>query len=231
MNIEQMSVGDITPYFNNPRKNNEAVDVVVTSIEEFGFQVPIIVDKDMIIIAGHTRWEAAKKLGMDIVPVIVASELSDVKAKAFRIMDNKAAEASKWDFAKLLGEIDSLEELDCNMDSLGFDMLEIEKMRLDFEPRSPRDRYEMEDDEGEDRDRPPFDPSSYNPTGSSSYSSEEPEGRKNGTPVIQYTIIFNTDDEQSLWYGYLRSLKVKFPEATTIAERLIEDIKERDDTL
>lgn len=227
MNIEQMSVGDITPYFNNPRNNKDAVDIVVTSIEEFGFQVPIIVDKDSVIIAGHTRWEAAKRIGMDTVPVIVASGLSDVKAKAFRIMDNKAAEASKWDFVKLLGEFDSLEELDCNMDALGFDMLEVEKLRLDFEPRSETSRYEMEDDD----ERPPFDPSSSNPTGNSGSSSEEPEGRKNANPVIQYTIIFNTDDEQTLWYGYLRGLKTKYPESNTIAERLIADLKERDAAL
>lgn len=230
MKIEQMSTGDITPYFNNPRNNKDAVDVVVTSIEEFGFQVPIIVDSDNVIIAGHTRWEAAKKIGMDTVPVIVATELSDVKAKAFRIMDNKAAEASKWDYEKLLAEFDDLEGLDCNMDALGFDMLQVEKLRMDFEPTPKTHQYEVEDDD--DTDRPPFD-SSTSPTGNKNTEDEdeEPEGRKNANPVIQYTIIFNTDDEQTLWYAYLRSLKTKFPETTTIAERLVADIKERDATL
>ena len=92
MNIIQKSVKDIVPYNNNPRINDDAVAVVVTSIKEFGFQVPIILDNNNVIIAGHTRWQAAKQLGLETVPVIVASDLSDAKAKAFRIMDNKSAD-------------------------------------------------------------------------------------------------------------------------------------------
>jgi ParB-like chromosome segregation protein Spo0J len=160
MNIQEIPIGDISPYFNNPRDNSEAVDVVVTSIKEFGFQVPIIMDKDNVIIAGHTRWEAAKRLGMETVPAIIAEGLTDVQAKAFRIMDNKAAEASQWDYPKLLKEFDDLESLDCSMDSLGFDLLEIENLRVDFEnptQKKPIEKqYEMEDDE--DNGRPNFNP-------------------------------------------------------------------------
>lgn len=225
MNIEQKVVTDIVPYTNNPRINDEAVDVVVDSIREFGFQVPIIVDTENVIIAGHTRWAAAKRLGLETVPTIVAKDLSDAKAKAFRIMDNKSAEKARWDFDKLVAEFDDLESLDCNMEALGFDLIEIEKLRLDFE--SPTPKYEMEDD---DDDSPPFDTSSGHSTGSTHLSGDM-ESKKTGAPVIQYTLIFNDEDEQALWYAYLRHLKTKYPEATTISERLIEDIKENCGTL
>lgn len=224
MNIEQKSVKDIIPYTNNPRINDEAVAVVVDSIKEFGFQVPIIVDTNNIIIAGHTRWQAAKKLGLDTVPTIVAKDLSEAKAKAFRIMDNKSSEKARWDLEKLVVEFDDLESLDCNMEALGFDLIEIEKLRLDFE--SPDDGlYESEDDD----DLPPFDRGERGSTGNP--YTEEPDSKKLGAPVIQYTIVFNNEDEQAIWYGYLRHLKNKYPKSTTISERLIEDINANCGTL
>lgn len=223
MNIEHKSVSDIIPYTNNPRINDDAVSVVVESIKEFGFQVPIIVDTNNVIIAGHTRWQAAKKLGIEKVPVIVAKDLSDAKAKAFRIMDNKSSEKAKWDLEKLVVEFDDLESLDCNMEALGFDLIEIEKLRLDFE--SPEENpYETDDDD----DAPPF---SMGERGSTGSSYDESDSKKLGAPVIQYTIVFNSEDEQALWYGYLRYLKNKYPEATTISERLIEDINANCGTL
>lgn len=83
---------DIKPYEKNPRKNDEAVKYVAESIKEFGFKVPIVVDKDMTIVAGHTRYKAAKKLGLNEVPVIVADDLTDEQIKAFRLADNKTGE-------------------------------------------------------------------------------------------------------------------------------------------
>lgn len=227
MNIEQLDINTITPYFNNPRINDDAVDIVITSIEEFGFQVPIIVDKDNVIVAGHTRWQAAKRLGMDMIPTIVAKDLTPEKAKAFRIMDNKAAEAAKWDWGKLAVEFTDLEALDCNMDALGFDLLEVEKVMLDHTDESGSDSRssnytENDRPRGTDDD----DDDGYVDTREAKGDGTSPKENHTGNPIIQYSIIFNTEDEQQQWFAYLRLLKSKYPELPTIAERLIAHINE-----
>lgn len=102
--IEQMRLKDIKPYARNPRRNDDSVDAVARSIEEFGFQSPIIVDRDLTIIAGHTRYKAAKKLGLKEVPVLVADELTPEQVEAYRIADNSAGSKSTWD-DELLQEI------------------------------------------------------------------------------------------------------------------------------
>ncbi|CAN5207746.1 hypothetical protein BH09PAT1_BH09PAT1_7470 [soil metagenome] len=114
-------VTELIPYENNPRSNQDAIDVVKASIREFGFQIPIIIDKNNVIVAGHTRWEAAKRLGISEIPVIVSENLTDTQIKAFRIMDNKSAEAAQWDMDKLRVEIDDLSNLDCDLSTIGFD--------------------------------------------------------------------------------------------------------------
>lgn len=96
-NLKYLNVDDIVPYENNPRNNDEAVDYVAKSIEEFGFKVPIVVDKNNIVVAGHTRLKASKNLGLEKVPVIIADDLSDEKIKAFRLADNKVSEFATWD--------------------------------------------------------------------------------------------------------------------------------------
>ena len=109
------SVDDLLPYANNPRLNDGAVDAVAASIKEFGFKVPIVVDADGVIVTGHTRLKAAKKLGLEKVPVIVADDLSPEQVKAFRLADNKTSELAEWDLGKLdieLGEIDDLDMSD-----------------------------------------------------------------------------------------------------------------------
>ena len=100
-----MSVDDLTPYENNPRINDKAVEYVANSIKEFGFKVPIVVDENNIIVAGHTRLKASKKLGLEQVPVIVASDLTDEKVRAFRLADNKVSELAEWDEEKLAEHI------------------------------------------------------------------------------------------------------------------------------
>lgn len=115
--LEWMPIKGIKLYEKNPRKNDCAVDAVANSIEEFGFQNPIIVDKDMTIIAGHTRWKAAKKLGMKEVPVIIASELTENQAKAFRLVDNRSNELADWDWEMLIDEIDNIE---LDLSEMGF---------------------------------------------------------------------------------------------------------------
>ena len=90
MNIVELPTMDLVPYENNPRNNGEAVDGVAESIAKFGFKVPIVITDENVIVAGHTRWLAAQKLGLDAVPCIVADDLSEKQIKAFRLADNKA---------------------------------------------------------------------------------------------------------------------------------------------
>lgn len=111
MQIEYRNIEDINPYEKNPRKNDDAVKDVAESIKQFGFKNPIIVDKDGIIIAGHTRLKAAKKLGMTEVPVILADDLTEEQAKAFRVADNKVAEGSLWDIDFLKDELADLDNM------------------------------------------------------------------------------------------------------------------------
>lgn len=77
MNIQDISIKDLKPYEKNPRHNDQAVDYVAESIKQFGFKVPIVVDKDNVIVAGHTRYKAAKKLGINVVPCIIADDLTE----------------------------------------------------------------------------------------------------------------------------------------------------------
>lgn len=120
--IEYRRIEDIIPYERNPRKNDSAVDAVAASIREFGFKNPIIVDKDGVIIAGHTRLLAAKQLGMETVPCICADDLSEGQAKAFRLADNKTAELAEWDFELLDLELDEITDID--MSDFGFELNE-----------------------------------------------------------------------------------------------------------
>ena len=120
-------IKSIRPYEKNPRRNDEAVDAVAASIREFGWQQPIVVDKDGVIIAGHTRYKAAKKLKCDTVPVVVADDLTEDQVKAYRLADNKTGELAEWDTA-LLGE--ELAELaDFDMSQFGFDTILQEEAR------------------------------------------------------------------------------------------------------
>lgn len=118
MEILYIKTNLLKPYEKNPRKNDGAVEYVANSIEEFGFKVPIVVDKNNVIVAGHTRYKAAKKLGLKEVPVIVANDLSDEQIKAFRLADNKVGEQAEWDYALLAEELDQI--LDINMQDFGF---------------------------------------------------------------------------------------------------------------
>lgn len=113
-----MALNEITPYENNPRNNEEAVEKVANSIKEFGFNQPIVVDKDNVIIVGHTRYLAAQELGLTEVPVIVAGNLSDEQARAYRLADNKTGELAGWDFEKLALELEQIEDID--MGDFGF---------------------------------------------------------------------------------------------------------------
>lgn len=130
MNIIEVEIDKIIPYDNNPRKNEEAVDKVALSISAFGFKVPIVIDSNNIIVTGHTRVKAAKKLGMEKVPCILADDLTDEQIKAFRLADNKVAEFSQWDEEKLMQELEELENVDMSL--YGFDELEAEVEELNI---------------------------------------------------------------------------------------------------
>ena len=111
MQVELRSITSIRPYENNPRLNDEAVDAVAASIKEFGFRQPIVVDEQGVIIVGHTRYKAALKLGLEMVPVHVAAGLSPAQAKAYRIADNQTATMSQWDQDRLPLELAELQEI------------------------------------------------------------------------------------------------------------------------
>ena len=128
MEIETKKLNEITPYANNPRQNDDAVDAVAASIQEFGFRQPIVVDPDGIIICGHTRFKAAQKLELEEVPVHVAKDLTPAQIKAYRLADNRTAENAAWDYELLPVELADLQGMNFNLDVLGFSEDELAKM-------------------------------------------------------------------------------------------------------
>lgn len=133
--VQEVAVSKLKPYENNPRMNDSAVEAVANSIKEFGFRVPIIVDKNYVIITGHTRLKAAQLLGMKTVPVIVADDLSEEQARAFRIADNRTSDMSIWDNKLLLEELEALEDSGF---FTGFDWDGIDELKiLDEKDTSP----------------------------------------------------------------------------------------------
>lgn len=147
MQIVELKIGDLKPYKDNPRINDNAIDAVAASIAEFGFKVPIIIDKDNVIIAGHTRLKAAQKLGLDTVPVIRADDLTPEQVKAFRLADNKTAELAEWDTEKLRKEISDLGDFDLSL--FGFDadaLADMEREIVEDEiPETPEPRAKLGD--------------------------------------------------------------------------------------
>ena len=136
MNIINIELKKIKQYEKNPRKNDEAVGPVAESIKEFGFKCPIILDKDNVIIAGHTRYKAAKQLKLKEVPCIVADDLTEEQIKAFRLADNKVGEIAEWDFDLLNME---LESISFDMSSFGFNILNEEEKEIE------EDDYDLEE--------------------------------------------------------------------------------------
>lgn len=112
MNVVEIDISEIVPYDNNPRRNEKAVEAVANSIREFGFKNPIILDKDRVIISGHTRRLAALKLGLKKVPCYIATDLTDEQVRAFRLADNRVASFSTWDEEKLKEEISGIADID-----------------------------------------------------------------------------------------------------------------------
>lgn len=126
MNIVERKLSEITPYENNPRRNDDAVPLVANSIKEFGFKQPIVIDKDGVIVAGHTRYLAAKKLKLKTVPCVIADDLTEEQVKAYRLADNKVSEAAEWDFELLDNELNGIFDID--MEDFGFFDFEIPEL-------------------------------------------------------------------------------------------------------
>ena len=120
MEIKNIKIDELIPYEKNPRKNDDTVQYVAESIKQFGFKVPIIIDKNNVIVAGHTRLKAAKELGLEEVPCIIADDLTEEQVKAFRLVDNKVSEKAKWDYKLLDEELNKI--FDINMEKLGFNI-------------------------------------------------------------------------------------------------------------
>lgn len=153
--IVYKKIGKVKPYERNPRKNDSAVDSVAESIKQFGFRVPVVVDSKGTIVCGHTRYKAAKKLGIDEIPCIVADDLTEEQITAYRLVDNKTQELSTWDFGKLIAELKELTDA-FDMTLMGFD--DVDK------PQGVSKPAEQNLDEGEELSLDDFDDESFNCT-------------------------------------------------------------------
>lgn len=138
MILKQMRLSDLTPYNKNPRKNDAAVPKVAESISRFGFKVPLVIDSNNVIVAGHTRFKAAQQLGLEHVPCIVADDLSPAQINAFRLADNKVAEFAEWDFTALTEELEALTDFD--MQDFGF--MQVDAIEWDDVPELTEETYD-----------------------------------------------------------------------------------------
>ena len=119
MQIIDLKLHEIKAYKNNPRHNDQAVDSVAASIDEFGFKVPIVIDRNHVIVTGHTRYKAAIQLGLETVPCLIADDLTDDQIKAFRLVDNKVGEIATWDWDALDIE---LADIELDIEDFGFEL-------------------------------------------------------------------------------------------------------------
>jgi DNA modification methylase len=157
MDVVETPIDKVVPYARNPRRNDDAIATVAASLAEFGWRQPIVVDEKMVILAGHTRYEAAKRLGMTVVPVHVAKGLSAAQARAYRLMDNRSHQNAAWDDDLLKLELDDLRLDDFDLTLTGFSDEELGRLlsSLDGEEQASQDTS------GEDADEtpePPRDP-------------------------------------------------------------------------
>lgn len=147
MEIINRKLEDLIPYEKNPRDNDKAVKYVAKSIKEFGFKVPIIIDKDNVIVTGHTRWKAARELGLEEVPTIMADDLDEEQIRAFRLADNKVSEASKWNKDLLDEELEAI--LNIDMQDFGFDFDDAGEIGNPYTSKINIPQYEITGDEPE----------------------------------------------------------------------------------
>lgn len=134
LKIVYVPVEKIKPYKDNPRDNTKAIKKVAESIKNFGFRVPLVLDKKYVIVTGHTRYLAAKELGLEKVPCVIAEDLSKEKIKAYRIADNKVSEYATWNDSLLASEMDALKEMGVDLEDTGFSEVEIMELTEDILP-------------------------------------------------------------------------------------------------
>jgi ParB-like chromosome segregation protein Spo0J len=128
LEVVYKNIDEVIPYINNPRHNEAAIDKVAASIKEFGFKVPIVIDRENVIVTGHTRREAAKRLKMENIPCIYADDLTPAQVKAFRLADNKVSEYASWDDDLLKLEFDALTDMGVDLGITGFESDEIDSL-------------------------------------------------------------------------------------------------------
>jgi len=149
MKIEQWKIEQIIPYKNNPRINDGAIEKTAMSIREYGWQQPIVVDNDGIIIVGHTRLKAAQSMGLEECPVHVADNLTEAQVKAYRIADNKTGELAEWDMELLKSEIAELDSLNFNIELTGFELEDFDS-GLSFGETNGEDSTSIKDNQKPD---------------------------------------------------------------------------------
>ena len=144
--LEEWKVSDLIEYARNPRKNDHAVDKVAAAIREFGFRVPILAKSDKTVVDGHLRLKAAKKLGLETVPVMLCDDMTDAQIKAFRISVNRVAELAEWDDELLRVEFAELEGLGFDLELTGFGLDEMANIfdEPDFQPGSEEDQGRLD---------------------------------------------------------------------------------------
>lgn len=150
--VKTVGINEVIPYEKNPRRNEKAVEAVANSIKEFGWKNPIIVDRGMVIISGHTRRLAALKLGLKTVPVVIADDMTDEQVRAFRLADNRVASFSTWDEEKLKQEIGEISSID--LSDFGFKQDDIQDV---FREQAkvhvcPKCGFEWRDDDQDNAD-------------------------------------------------------------------------------
>jgi hypothetical protein len=208
MEIKFISPEDLIPYVNNARVHSaEQVAQIAGAIKEFGFKSPIITDGENGVLAGHGRLKAALLLGLKEVPVIEAADLTESQRKAYILADNKIGDNSSFDFAMVKNELAFLEEMSFDLAVTGFNEFEIGAMDFGGDDSGVEYGGDTGEYEGE------------------SSSGEYEGGGDAGSPFsIQYTIVFDTEEQQAKWHAYVKDLKAKYPGFETIAQRIIADI-------
>ena len=221
MDVKQVKISEIRAYKKNAKKHpEEQVKAIANSIKEFGFRQPLVLDKNMEIIVGHGRLAAAKLLGMTVVPVVMADDLTEEQVKAFRLADNKTNE-SDWDFDLLAEEISDLSNLD--LTDFGFNEAEILELTINDSPAEIPETHYVPEVEGQGYTIPQFTPSAYNsidyesgvaelpqykpitPVGGSELTKEDINfyaQRAEQNVTRRVIIVYSTDEEEA----YLKQL-------------------------
>ena len=221
MKVAMKRVDEVLPYGKNPRRNAKAVDAVAESIRQFGWKQPIVVDKELVIIVGHTRWLAAQKLGIEKVPVVIATDLTPDKVKAYRLADNKTNELAEWDVGLLSEELKELSEAGWNdFTSLAFSTTEVDQLLSPlaekvFEAARPTvasaAAEQIPEDEDEDDSPPDYINKDVKPT------KDEDEREENAITTYSETVLFSSSNwlgfpdirQDMLWDGDIRRVYIK----------------------